>query len=54
MLQTKTVSSITSAATFDDKMNRNLKDLQDNGYKIIDIKLSSSFWFYYIGMITYE
>ncbi|CAK1244656.1 unnamed protein product [Fructobacillus fructosus] len=54
MIQTKTVSSITSAASFDNKINQSLKDLQDNGHKIVDVKLSASFWFYYIGMITYE
>ncbi|CAK1238964.1 unnamed protein product [Fructobacillus cardui] len=54
MIQIKTVSSITSASVFDSKMNQNLKDLQDNGYKILDVKLASSFWFYYVGMITYE
>ncbi|WEV54497.1 hypothetical protein OZX65_07165 [Leuconostocaceae bacterium ESL0723] len=54
MIQTKTVSSMTSAHAFDRKMNDTLKRIQDDGNKIIDIKHSSSPWFYYIGMIIYE
>lgn len=54
MIQTKTISSMTSAVSFDDKINRSLKDLQDNGHKIVDVKLTASVWFYYVGMIMYE
>ncbi|MDF7627075.1 hypothetical protein PUF88_04010 [Lactobacillaceae bacterium L1_55_11] len=54
MIQTKTVSSMTSAHAFNKKMNNTLKRIQGDGHKIIDIKTSSSVWFYYIGMIIYE